>query len=395
MSDEKDIIAVNNSPAVPESTEEETTSTQEAKQGSEASSTQPEPETPAQKGGKLLGGVALLLSLIALVVGGYLWYQVDVQQRIEQTRNAADVSTSIKGLIQQVTGLEKQQNKLEARQGEIDSTIKGTLQQTVEPLKKSQAEIASSVQNLSSSVEKVYAELDRSLDSWALEEIEQLLRIANHSLSLSRDVNTAKAGLEFADRRLQELGNPKFTEVRRIIAEEIVQLQGVKSPDITGIALRLNSLSSAVDKLPLKDQPQRKIDGAAAVEGEKKLANRWVKAGREMLTDLQGLVRIQNVTEPAKPLLSPDERFYLFENLRLTLSSAQIALLKADTNTFRANLKRTNSWLQTYFKVEDSQINQALTDLRQMGDIELKPQLPDISASLNALQKIKMRAKSG
>lgn len=394
MTNDKDSPAVDEPAVVTEPAED----TAPAEQDDELTPDSAEPDAAtSQKGGRLLGGVALFLSLVALGLGAYLWYRMQEQQnqqKLEQTRTAADVNTNIKVLTQQVAGLEKQQDKLDARQTEVDKTIKQTLQQTIEPLQKSQSDLSAAFQDLTSSVEKVYADLDRSLDSWALEEIEQLLRIANHSVSLSRDVNTARAGLKLADRRLQELGNPKFTEVRRLIADEITQLQGVTSPDTAGLALRLSSMSAVVDKLTLKDQPQKAIDGGTAGAGEKKSENEWIQAGREILADLQGLVRIQNISEPAKPLLSPEKRYYLFENLRLALSGAQIALLKADTNTYRSNLEHAANWLETYFDTQDNQVEQAITDLKQMRDIELRPELPDISESLNELQKIKRRGSS-
>jgi uncharacterized protein HemX len=396
MSNDKDTPAVDDLPAVTEPAEDTTEVEQAAvAQNDELTPESAEPAvTTSPKGGRILGGLALFLSLAALGLGAYLWYRVEVQQKLEQTQSAADIGTSIKGLTQQVTGLEKQQDKLDSRQTEVDKTIKQTLQQTVEPLKKSQTDLSSSFQELTSSVEKVYADLDRSLDSWALEEIEQLLRIANHSVSLSRDVNTARAGLELADRRLQELGNPKFIEVRRLIADEITQLQGVESPDTAGLALRLSSISTVVDKFALKSQPKRAIDGGTAGAGEKQAESEWIQAGREILADLQGLVRIQNISEPAKPLLSPEKRYYLLENLRLALSGAQIALLKADTNTYRSNLEHAANWLETYFDAENKQVSQAINDLQQMRGIDLKPELPDVSASLNELQKIKRRGDS-
>ncbi len=400
MSNDKDTPAVDNPPTVTEPAED-TTAAQHAPAAQDDELTDeliPESAEPAattaQKGGRLLGGLALLLSLVALGLGAYLWYRVEVQQKLEQTQNAADVDTNIKGLTQQVAGLEKQQDKLDSRQTEVDKTIKQTLQQTIEPLKKSQTDLSSSFQDLTSSVEKVYADLDRSLDSWALEEIEQLLRIANHSVSLSGDVNTARAGLKLADRRLQELGNPKFTEVRRLIADEIAQLQGVKSVDTAGLALRLSSMSAVVDKFALKNQPQRAVDGGTTGAEGNTSENQYIQAGREMLADLTKLVRIQNISEPAQPLLSPEERYFLFENLRLALSGAQMALLKADTNTYRGNLENAANWLENYFDAEDNQVTQAINDLKQMRAIELKPELPDISASLNELQKIKRRGNS-
>ncbi len=410
MSNDKEPPSVDSPPSEEESQSEltESDSVEELTTATEPDQTQ----AGEDRGGRALPIAALVLSLLAIGLSAYLWYSVEVQQKLEQTRSTADINVNIKGLGQQVAGLEKLQNRLESRQGEIESrqggiekTIRQIVQENIDPLKvsqatlqKSQAKLGSSMESLSTAVEKVYTDLDRSLDSWALEEIEQLLRIANHSLSLSQDVNTARAGLELADRRLHQLGNPKFTEVRRLIADELVQLQGIGQPDVAGLALRLSSITSSVDKLPLAVKPQRGFAGEAASSNTVKPAStsdKLYQAGQELLADLKDLVRVQNVSEPAKPLLSPDQRFYLFENLRLLLTGAQIALLKADTGTFRNNLSQAESWLRNYFDTEDGGVAKIMTDLEEIGQVDLKPELPDISTSLNALQKIKQRASTG
>lgn len=395
MTDEKH-TPVDNPPAETESAEDTTVSEQAAQPGAETTRT-----GQASRGGLVVGLVALVLSVLALGASAYLWYSVEVQQKLERTQTTANLTSDLKGLTQQLASLEKQQGKLEARQGEVDKAIKQTLKesieplkQTIEPLRKSQADLSSSMKELSSSVEKVYADLDRSLGSWALEEVEQLLRIAHHSVKLSRDPDTARAGLELADRRLQQLGNPKFTEVRRLIADEIAQLNAVKQPDLPGLTLRLNSMTKVVDKFPLKQQPQQDIAGGTKPAGGDQKDSDWIKAGREILADLKGLVRIQNVAEPAQALLSPEERYYLFENLRLMLSGAQIALLKGDTTTYRGNLEQAENWLQNYFNTEDPAVEQTLTDLQQMRNVELRPELPDVSGSLSTFQKIKLQAEA-
>ncbi len=399
MSTEKDTPPVDNPPS-PEDTAAEEIETDVNDDASIASAPAQKEVEPRKGGGRMLGGIALILSLLALGVGAYLWYRVEVEQRVEQTRTAANIDTNINRLTQQFTSLEKQQERLESRQTEIDKNVERALQRTIEPVQKSladfdasQAEIETSIQELSSAVEKVYADLDRSLDSWALEEVEQLLRIANHSVNLAKDADTALEALRFADRRLRDLGNPKFTEVRRLVAEEMIQLEGVDAPDVTGLALRLSSLSSAIDEFPMKIPAQREIDGKPGSEGQKS-ENKWIKAGREMMADLQQLVRIQNIEEPAKPLMAPEQRFFLFENLRLALSSAQLALLKADTTVYRSNLEHVSGWLGTYFDVEDAQVSKTLSELEKMRKLELRPQLPDISSSLNALKKLKTRVES-
>ena len=115
----------------------------------------------------------------------------------------------------------------------------------------------------------------------------------------------------------------------------------------------------------------------------------WMQAGYELLDDLKGLVRIQNTAEPAKPLLAPEQRYFLTGNLRLLLSGAQIAVLRADTNTFKANLEQAARILTDYFDTGEQSVQSVLEELQSMSGEELAIERPDISGSLSKLKEIK------
>jgi uroporphyrin-3 C-methyltransferase len=375
--------------------------THENAANTETGSTDQAPAAPASPprpagGGRALGAIALLLSVAAVAASGYLWYQVEVEQKLSQNQLLTDMKDAVNTSKVEVTALEKEFDALRERQTELADRIETQVSARLDSLQSGQQQLSERSEALSASIEKVYEDLDRSLDSWALEEVEQLLRISIHSLQLSADVSTAIAGLELADQRLEELANPAFLEVREKLADNITALKNLEPVDVPGLALRLSGMASKVEDLPLAQKASRPIGGEtqAAPETADEGTSEWLAAGGELFRDLKKLVRIQNIEEPAKPLLTPEQRYFLFSNLRLMLSGAQIAALRKDTPTFRENLEQAAQWLGEYFDTEHQGVQQLLGDMESMATVELSPDLPDISDSLTALRQSKQRVTS-
>lgn len=350
-------------------------------------------------GGRVMAVVALVLSLAAASVTGYLWYQVQVEQKLSQGRLVSDIKDTVNNSKVAVTALEKDFDALREQQRDLETRVDNQVAARLDTLQSKQDTLSERSEALSSSIEKVYDELGRSLDSWAVEEVEQLLRIAIQSLRLSGDVSTAIAGLDLADQRLEELGNPAFLDVRKELADSIAALKSVDRVDVAGLALRLSGMAGQVNDLPLAQKTERPISGGAqdgSDKGDKSggESSTWLAAGNELLQDLKQLVRIQNIEEPTRPLLTPEQRYFLFSNLRLMLSGAQIAALSKDTSTFQDNVEQAAQWIREYFDTDSQGVQQFLDDLDGMRGTELDPPLPDISGSLTALQEAKHRIES-
>jgi len=373
------------------------TNAEDAGSTSKAAAESP-PSPGASGGGRILAVVALLVAIAAGGVTGYLWYQVQVEQRLSQNEALTEIRNEVSTASVNVTALDKELQGLRQQQQELGSRIDSQVNSRLDELASRQQTLSERSQALSQSIEKVYDDLDRSLDSWALEEVEQLLRIANHSLQLSGDVSTAIAGLELADQRLEEIGNPALLPVRERLADNITALKSIDPVDTAGLSLRLSGMAAKVEDLPVDETTQRPIAGDGVVEegaaDSSDGSNQWFEAGGELLADLKKLVRIQNIEEPAKPLLAPDQRYFLYNNLRLMFSGAQIAALRKDSATFQANLERAASWLREYFDTSHQGVQQLLGDIEGMSKEKISPELPDISSSLNALQKAKRRMTS-
>ena len=357
-------------------------------------STPPPLQQPRSTGGKGLGAIALILAAAACIGTIYLWYRFDVQGRHQQEITATNLAGDLKAVSESTRALEKQLDILSTAQGKQSTNQDALENMFQEKLESSVGALQQQQEALTNSVSKIYESMNRSIDSWALEEVEQLLRMANHSVSLAGDIESGVIGLELADKRLTALGNPELLEVRRLIAEEIGQLKTIKQADLPGLAFRLAGIIATVDKLPLMNEPDRPAVAVSETDDSSAQGNMWMDAGQELLEDLKDLVRIQNVAEPAKPLLPPEQRYFLIGNLRLVLSAAQIAVLRADTSTFAANLEQASQLLGNYFDSEDQSVKSVLADLKDMSGENLTRERPNISGSIEALQNIKSRMAS-
>lgn len=343
-------------------------------------------DTDTKSGGKGLAITALLLGLGALGLSGYqFWLQH--QDTSDASLQAFD--KQIAKINQQTQAVGKQQQVMGQVQQQQSAQLQLQLNNAIRPLQQSQ-------QLLSQSVKKVYSELDRSLDSWALEEVEQLLRVSNHSLQLTANINTALTGLKLADQRLERIANPELLPVRKQLAAEIAALSTVTIADIPGLALQLNNLNTIIDQLPLVNEPGSKLN-TSQPDDEQSLADntqqsRWQSAGSEVWGDLRKLVRIQNINAPAKALLAPEQRYFLYENLKLMINGSQTALLQKNKTVFVANVDRAQQWLNKYFEPDNSSVQSVLSTLSELKNIELNPELPSINQSLATLQSIKNKA---
>ena len=111
---------------------------------------------------------------------------------------------------------------------------------------------------------------------------------------------------------------------------------------------------------------------------------------REVNQDLRDLIRIQNFEKREVPLLSPDQAFFLRENLKLRLLGARLALLAHDEPSFKADLKAASGWLTRYYDGSDKAVASAQSTLNQLIQADIVIQMPDISASLDATRNLKL-----
>jgi uroporphyrin-3 C-methyltransferase len=222
------------------------------------------------------------------------------------------------------------------------------------------------------------------LEPW---DVENLLWLANDRLVLAHDRNTAINALQRADARLAEMNDPIYAETRRLLAQEIDALRQMPNVDVSGTAHELSTLQERLDALDV--ERLREAPGLGETQGEPRdqaqtEASGWRGVLHAWWQSIRSLVVIRRTREP--PLLAPDQRGYLLQSLHLKLESARVALLESDQRNYRASLESARAWLTRYFDATDPEVAAIVNRLDQLDRIDVSPQAPDISASLESFR---------
>ena len=343
-----------------------TETTEKTEQPEQAAEELPEP-APAAPAGRVAAVTALLLALIALAAGGAGLYYAWQQHNVAGARKAS---------------LQQLQDRLESLQKSVTATDSRSksLGDRLDKLGKQQSQLRDSLNTL-------YSRQQRNSNDWAVAEIEHLMIIAVQSLTLQKDVGTALAALQDADKRIRNLGDPGLLPVRRQLASDINSLRAVNDVDINGLSLYLTDVVNRVGDLPLKEQAVVNGGGAERQENTDQLQNlpAWKKVLVEVWHELKSLVVITRSDKGGAALLMPDEKYFLFQNLRLQLESARLSVFRHDTDTFHASVDIVIQWLRKYFDVSDAAVSNIIESLTRMKQVNLNPKLPDISSSLETL----------
>ncbi|GMR19743.1 MAG: hypothetical protein BMS9Abin36_0338 [Gammaproteobacteria bacterium] len=305
-------------------------------------------------------GLALILAVSAFSVSVYLFY-LYYQHRDLYTSNVVD---QLSALYEQGRALEDE-NK--------------NLAKDIQALKDSQSTLLTALQT-------VQGKLGRNRDYWLITETERLLVIANHRLQLARDVDSAIAALSSADTQLKQLADPRLLPVRKNISEELALLKSLERIDVPGIALRLTTLTNNLDRLAVTAEPPRPAKTQASAETGN--SDEKTSGLQQLWQDILGLFRLRTNVEHYQPLLAPEQSYFLRQNVKLQLYSAQQALLAGDSKTYQNNILLAQQWLRDYFNQDNKQVAAALDELKQLATLEIALSLPDISQSLKALRQL-------
>jgi uroporphyrin-3 C-methyltransferase len=251
-------------------------------------------------------------------------------------------------------------------------------------------------QNIEQRVSVLGALIGRSDEGWNLAEVEYLLGVANKQLQLLRDVKTAKVALQSADARLRELSDPHYLVVREQMAKDLQELNQLPVVDIDGISFTLGTWIERIDTLPVAGTRYQSALNLETYDADMPATvTDWKQVPRMVWELLKEHFRFREHDSPVKPMLAPEQEYFLRENLRLQLSAAQLALLRNDSARYKAALSTSRKWLAEYFAMDDAVTSELHVRLGELLEIEVAPDLPDISGSLRLLrQQMKLAVPS-
>ncbi|WP_191621363.1 uroporphyrinogen-III C-methyltransferase [Marinihelvus fidelis] len=344
------------------------------------------------------GTVAWLALLLALGVAGFVGWQWWQDSRAPDP--AATLHTAVADVRQQLAALERHDG---VQDGRIDAVERRGDGEGVRALQNRVAELGSGVNDLSARVsvaEQAQADTQqrlRGIESGfsavlareqsptrvlELDEIDHLLRVASERARLYADPDTADGALALADAQLQAIDDPLYLPVRQAIATTRQHLQALERVDTVAVTEQLGALQGRVIALPFPgDEPA----ATEAVSGEES-PGLWAR----FKASLAGLVTVRRTTGD-KPL-GLEDRDFLRQALWLQLETARLALMRRDQGMYDGALDRAGSSLNEHFDTSAATVREFNAALATLGDVNVAPAIPDVSAPWTRLQRLRTAA---
>ena len=291
------------------------------------------------------------------------------------------------------------QQELARRLSEGDSVVRegrALAKQSQEALVALQAKVAvleaklAETQSQAVALEAMYQELSSTRDERVLAEVEQAVVIAMQQLQFAGNVEAALSALQGAEARLARSVQPQFLPVRKLLARDIERLKGTPGANVSGLSLKIESVVAVVDGLPLAYEQRPKTEAGRPANPPKPVsADYWREVGADLWRELKQLVRLERIDLADPALLSPNQSFFLRENLKLRLLNARLALLQRDGRTFREEIRQSREQLDRYFDSRAKPVQAAQSTLKVLATTDVSFDLPGLAETLTALRNLK------
>jgi len=366
--------------------ETESSNVKRSSAGSDAA-IQADNTAPRKSAGKGLSVFAILLSLVALGGSAYTWYENNFKRFQQESKLAVGVA-EIGG---QVTRIGDTLGRLQTEQGNVVTKE----QLTTKILESNSAvdlqlrDIKAEQKTLLSAVDKINNDLQTGVNSYVIDEVSQLLKLANNSALFAGDATSAIKALQLADVQLKEIADPRFSIVRRKINDEIGILGNIQQIDIESLTAQLQALANRIPSLKLENERpavETIVVDTNVGEDEKDTVSGALK---EFWADLVNVAAVQRIDQPPKPLLAPDQRYFLNQNLQLQLAKAELGALQKRPATYVQGLELALQWLNDYFDLNDDNVKQVISEINELKSQPINIELPPVSGSYDVLQTIK------
>ncbi|NUW66150.1 uroporphyrinogen-III C-methyltransferase [Vibrio coralliilyticus] len=294
------------------------------------------PDTTKQeknaKRGVKLGAFAIVISLI---VGGGLTFQMQQQNAQYQS---------------QIEALQKQLEQTTASvQQDLTATQQATLAKATEITHKTETVLSQQQKSIESLQLAIADVKGRRPNDWLLAEADYLVKLAGRKLFLEHDAVSATKLMESADQRIAALNDPSLVPLRKSMANDITKLKSVPIIDREGLVLRLTALQQQVDSLPLANAILPEAPEQKAQQVSENIYD-WKDNLMTSLRDFsENFITFRTRDGNVIPLLSPEQHFYLKENIKAKLETAIKAVYVEQQDIYQTALTTADKWSSSFF----------------------------------------------
>ena len=307
-----------------------------------------------------------VLSLMGLLSSAFLWQKLSSMQEhlARQSADAGVHSTEARAIARQAQEMAREAAArvavFEARLSEV------SLQRT--------------------QLEELMQSLSRSRDENMVVDIESAIRLAQQQAQLTGSVEPLLAALKSADQRVSRAAQPRLTPLQRAIARDIDRIKSVAISDTPGLLVKLDELVHLTDELVLANAvPATRASSAAKREPSDAAVTLWLRSLQVLRDQASSLLRVSRIEQPEAALLSPEQSFFLRENLKLKLLNARLGLLARQLDSARADLAAATVSLNRYFDPGSRKTQLVASTLQQVQTQMKTLQIPRVDETLAAL----------
>lgn len=359
----------NNEHIEPEETKEETAepteTVTEPSQNKEADKPQVKEHEPVKfeekqgKRGVKLGTIAIILSLI---FGGGLTYLIQ-QKTQQQEQEIAKLKAQFKATQTNLA------QELDSVKSETAALNRDTVNRTKVELEQQQ----NSIESLQLALADVKG---RRPNDWLLAESDYLVKLAGRKLFLEHDIVSATKLMESADQRIAALNDPSLVPLRRAMANDITNLRALPLIDRDGLVIALTSLQLQVDGLPLANAilPEAPVVEQQEVSTD---INDWQQNLKTSLGEFsEQFITFRTRDGNVIPLLSPEQHFYLRENIKAKLETAMKGVYTEQGEVFSTALKVAHEWSTQFFNLDDPAVQKFNQRIAALGKQNIQVNYP-------------------
>ncbi|MGE5331979.1 MAG: uroporphyrinogen-III C-methyltransferase [Nitrospirota bacterium] len=337
------------------------------------------PTHRGSQGGKALLYAVGTVAVVALAASGLLWQKLSTIQET-LARQSQDASAQ---------AIEARTIARQAQEQVTEASARLTVQETR----------VSEVALQRSQLEELMQSLSRSRDENLVVDIESSLRLAQQQAQLTGSLEPLIAALKSAQQRIERAAQPRLAPVQRAITRDLERIASASVADTAGLLGRLDDLVRQVDDLPLQNAvaqaaATRRMNARGAMPPSSEVPapadQTWWQAllqrSWEVVRDeARDLVRVSRIDQPEAILVSPDQAFFLRENLKLKLLNARLGLLARQSESARADLAAASAALNKYFDPASRRTQSAATVLQQAQAHMKTAEQPRLDETLSAL----------
>jgi len=314
----------------------------------------------------LLAWLALSVGVLALLVAVLAW------QRLSAMREQLARQSSEAGV-----------QALEARS--IARQAQELARETAARLAVSEVRL-SEVALQRNQLEDLIQSLSRSRDENLVVDIESALRLAQQQAQLTGSVEPLVAALKSAEQRVLRAAQPRLAQLSRAIGRDLQRIGAATVSDTPSLMQRIDELSRLTDELPLVNAVAAVSASGSLRRGEGDVLPSWWQRALQLVgEEARNLLRVSRIEQPEAALLSPEQSFFVRENLKLKLLNARLGLLSRQLESARADLVSASMSLNRYFDPASRKTQAAASLLQQIQSQARSMDLPRVDDTLAAL----------